>query len=280
MIARSLLMLGLAALMFGCGPAAPETAAPQEEQPTVDIPATVAAVVAVETGQPTNTHSAVASKATIEPTDTPQPTDTPIPAAPTLKWIATPEWMAKKRKATVTPPSQTALDLTQGWLMEFTHHDEEYINQARSAFSYVEDSRFCDAAEKFAALAATAQDRDGERLVAATYNAGVLYVLVHSAGQKYCFRHDDFRRKSALSNGVKLLESTWRHRPHTGYDPEIAFLLGAAYFDQAVASPYGPIPGARESAVEFLCLTVELELYRDRAASLLDQLDASCSDPP
>lgn len=285
MIVRIALMIGLAISIVGCGASSPSDSAPTKE-PTADISATVAAAVAK--AQETMTPPAT-STPTPEPTPsaTPKPTATPTPAptatsapTPSVEWVATPQWMANENDAIVIWPSDLASDLTRDWVMQFTHHDEQYLDQARSAFSYIEDSNFCGAAEKFAALVNVAQDRDGERLTAASYNAGMLYMLVYHQGeQEYCFRLDDSRRRRTLDSSIQYLEYTWRHRPHTAFDAQIAFMLGLAYAYQTEQSSFDgaqPAPAARENAIEFLCLSIEEEHFHDTAEALLDVLEASC----
>ena len=84
----------------------------------------------------------------------------------------------------------------------------------------------------------------------------------------------------AAEKSVALLESTWTHRPHTGFDPEIIYMLGLAYFqwvDHSGRNPdYEPALSYRLEAVALMCQSIELQIYKDNAQTRLDDRGESC----
>ena len=159
MMAIACFLAALGVIIAGCG------AAQSPDQATATAPPTPTMQSTGDAEDATKTASATAEPATLIPTPTqPAPTTPPQEGANAERereWIATPNWMSREGEATRVPPSPLADDITNNWLMSFTHFDREYVNQAKSAFSFVEDGDLCSAADKFADLAALAQETDG-----------------------------------------------------------------------------------------------------------------------
>lgn len=168
---------------------------------------------------------------------------------------------------TVTP-SDRAQRVSKNWLMDFTHSNPEYLNLARSAFSYVEDEELCSAASRFSDLVDDAQDHDGERLPAASFNAGALYLILRWDGYGTC------GRDRVLPEAVSHLEHALEHMPGDQFDTDISMLLGNAYanlYDRGDDD-------AKMPAIQHLCKAAEHEFYNDRAVEIIDALDGSCDD--
>ena len=168
---------------------------------------------------------------------------------------------------TVTP-SVKAEEVTHNWLIPFTHSNPEYLNLARSAFSYVEEEDLCPAASRFSDLVDDAQDHDGERLPAASFNAGALYLILRWNGYGAC------GRDRVLPEAVSHLEYALEHMPGEEFDVDISMLLGNAY-----ANLYDlGNDDAKMKALQHLCKAAEDEFHRDWAVEIVVALDASCDD--
>lgn len=300
MIARSLLMLGLAALMFGCGPAAPETAAPQEEQPTVDIPATVAVMVAE---QAISTPEAPSSEATPEPTSvppTPQRQPTAVSATPTpTAALPIPTPTTAPSNAVTVNPSAVANELTGGLLVSFTHTVPEYIKWVRGAFIHVEDKNFCEAANMFTVLAEEAKLLDGERLTNATYNAGVIYMAmvwddptIKSGCLTYSYQHPNGLWISANQLAARELNSASPHLTDIRQQAAVHLMLGRAYANQSMIarSRFGHTTGGSitlgdaegekkwaDKAMAHLCDPVITGQFDEAVKIILQQIKRSCN---
>lgn len=266
-------------MIAGCTPAAPNSSPSDTAAPTPNLQATIAAAIASATGStplptatitPTVTLLKVNSqpKNTDGPSSTAMPDDasTPLPT-PSFQWIATPRWMGDAQNAVSVEAPAAANDVVAGWLMDFTHTNPAYLNQARSAFAHFEDDRPCTAAEKFEEIVDASRDYDGERLPAASYNAGVIYLDIYLRGYPFCLK--DGSSRETLEQAIENLEYTWRHRNHTGFDADISLLLGTAY-------SHSSAEGSSEQAIEFLCIAAESDQYRERAKEMLAGLNDSC----
>ena len=121
---------------------------------------------------------------------------------------------------------EDALEATQNWLVDFSHTNLEYVDQAKSAYAYAADGEVCRAGWKFDDIVQDARDRDGSRMPVASYNAGVLY-MVASWDRRHCLSD---RRIDV--DPIDRLEYAMEHMPDRSLDDAIHMLLGNAYHNE------------------------------------------------
>ena len=294
---RMLMLIGLL-VIAGCAPTAPQSAEPETVEPTVDIPATVAAVVAEQTGAalmptPTAVVPAAAPTTAAPAAATPAPrtannTSDPLRSAPEAVPVQGAVSSMNDPGGTVHP-SEAAHALTGGLLMSFTHSLPEYTDWVRGAFLYIEDKQFCEAASRFKILAKEAQDHFGERLTSATYNAGVAYMA---------FGWEPHNRALCTVSGTSYpvamlatpqLEKALPHLRDDQYRAAAHLMLGRANANIYIVGLTGSKRGAAVSwvgsgfeedavkATEHLCHAVNLDReIAEAAQTILVELDRSC----
>lgn len=299
---RTLMLIGLL-VMAGCAPATPQSTEPETVEPTVDIPATVAAAVAKQTGA-----TPVPTQAAAVPTAT--PTTAPITATPVSRssnqtsdqLSSAPEAVPVQGAVSTTMngsitvhPSEAAHALTGGLLMSFTHSIPEYTDWVRGTFLYIEDERFCEAGRRFRVLAKEARDDYGERLPAAAYNAGVSYMALAWNDQTdelppyspYSCRYLN-THSLALDLAVQQLENVLPHLTTDLQKAAANLMLGRAYANKSIKSldrMLGPsdrdiqdAQGYSDTAAEHLCEAVNLDSeVAEAAQQILTELDRSCN---
>ena len=259
----SLLLIAVLVLAIGCGAAAPAPQSPTEQPeptPTSEPPEETTTV------EPRCDVPVRSETPAVEPTVTKQPPTIEKLEQPTLQVFGT------RQSGTTIRPSDQLEEMTNYWLMAFTHTDPDYLNDAQSGFSLAEDGILCDAARKFYDIFLNARDRDGSRLPAASYNAGVLYLLAADRADS-CYSTRENR--TAIDYAIESLEYTWRHRSHDGFDNQISLLLGVAWSNAGDARRYKP--SDRSEAIPYLCRAGEHEPYKDRAEEILQEIGGSCS---
>lgn len=156
---------------------------------------------------------------------------------------------------------EDAEEATNNWLVDFTHTNLDYVDQAKSAFAYAADGSFCKAGWKFDDIVADARDRDGSREPVAAYNAGVLYVVAGWEGRVYC---DTSRRRDA--EPINRLEYALKHMPDRSMDAAIHMLLGNSYYHALSEPRYGGSSAEyREKSIEHYCKAQSLNsFYQDQ----------------
>ena len=292
MFARIVLLLGfLMIATVSCGPATPRIAEPESSDHPVDVAALVAS----------------RSDETMA-TEPPDAGSTAVPATPVLATVAAtvapviatavldsaPPIEVPSNAETVVP-SAKANEVASNWLMSFTHTNPDYIRDARSAFAYVEDEKFCEAAGRFSAIAMDARDYAGERLPVAAYNAGALYLALawddrRVANTAMCIQNG--RGRPALNSAVSALEYALEYMMDDQHKAAAHLLLGRAYanLSHKARSDFGHTPDGRitmgdkegeekyaKIATEHLCQSMMLDgRYGDQASKILAELGGAC----
>ena len=290
MFARIVLLLGfLMIATASCGPATPKIAEPESS----DHPVVVAALVASRSGETTAT----------EPPDV---ESTAVPATPILATVAAtvapviatavpdaaPPMEVPSNAETVVP-SAKANEVASNWLMSFTHTNPDYIRDARSAFAYVEDEKFCKAAGRFGEIAMDARDYAGERLPIAAYNAGALYLTLawddrRLANTAMCIQNG--RGRPALNSAVSALEYALQYMMDDQHKAAAHLLLGRAYAnlshmegtrlvisDHTIKEQAEIVKERATVAIEHLCQSMMLDSrYSDQASKILAELGGAC----
>ena len=126
----------------------------------------------------------------------------------------------------------------------------------------------CPAANRFSDLVDDAQDHDGERLPAASFNAGALYLILRWNGYEAC------GGKRLLPEAVSHLEYALEHMLGGEFDTDTSMLLGNAY---ANLYDLGD-DDAKMTAIRHLCKAAEQDFYREGAVEIIVALDGSCGD--
>ena len=291
MFARIVLLLGF--LMIGtvsCGPATLSgMPTPESTEPPVDIVAAVA---------PRSDETMA--------TELPDAGSTAVPATPVLATVtatvapviatavpdAAPPMEVPSNAETIVP-SAKANEVASNWLMSFTHTNPDYIRYARSAFAYVEDEKFCEAAGRFGEIAIDARDYAGERLPIAAYNAGALYLALawddrRVANTAMCIQNG--RGRPALNSAVSALEYALQYMMDDQHKAAAHLLLGRAYanlshkastrlvfLSHAIKEQEEIVKERATVAIEHLCQSMMLDSrYSDQASKILDELGGAC----
>ena len=253
-----LLLLATLFVPIGCSVDAPAPQSPAGESKSTKVSPTQTPIQLTKPESPTETP-------TSEPTVTVGSTRGEESAAqsdrPTLQVFGT------RQSGTSVTPSELTDEMTGYWLMPFTHTDPVYVDAARSAFALAEDGDFCNAARKFRSIYIDARDQDGSRLPAASYDAGVLYLISVETGS-LCVS----KNLTGVDYAVSALEYTWQHRSHSGFDPEINFLLGWAKSETHRSYSQRD----RKSAIPYLCEAANDENLREQALGLVKDIGGSC----
>ena len=295
---QTLMLIGLL-VIAGCAPTAPQSAEPETVEPTVDIPATVAAVVAEQTGaSPAPTPTAVVPTAapTTTPAAAPAPSSSNDRSAPEAVPVQGAETVSADTAAATVHPSEVAQEITGGLLMSFIHSVPEYTDWVRGSFLYIEDRRFCEAGGRFNTLVVEAKSFDGERLISAGYNAGVAFMMAgwddqtegYSQNEHVCSMRSStppYRvAVSALNLAIEQLEAIL---PHLSDDRSIDgahLMLGRAYANKSLKvdrfmseNPEDEVERFEQKAAEHLCEAVEHDSgFAEASQKVLTEIGRSC----
>ena len=161
---------------------------------------------------------------------------------------------------------EDASEATSNWLVNFSHTNTEYVDQAKSAYAYAADGELCKASWKFEDIIADELERDGSRMPVAAYNAGVLYVVA-SWDDVICWR-----KTGNYSGPTHHLKYALEHMPDRSLDPHIHMLLGNSYWNRWIKfNDYerlhlrSQVRAVKEKAIEHYCEAWTLEpFYRDQ----------------
>ncbi len=172
---------------------------------------------------------------------------------------------------------EDAEEATNNWLVDFSHTNPDYVDQAKSAFAYAADGDLCKAGRRFDDLVEEAQAHDGSRMPVAAYNAGVLFTRQVWNGSHCGAFHPGTR------SPVDLLEYALKHMPHREMDAEIHMQLGGAYFLEldvprraGWSNPPLGTTTLKKRSIEHYCTASNLRpFYKEQVNELFDELNWS-----